>query len=70
MSYQLATLTGAGWAATAAGAHTPTAYFRATYYSAGIITLSPQRPALPLGRTQYYTIHCCNCGSHTQMVCV
>lgn len=43
MSYQLATLTGTGWVVTAAGTHTPTAYFRATYYSAGIITLSPQR---------------------------
>lgn len=43
MSYQLATLAGAGWVASAAGAHTPTAYFRATYYSARIITLSPQR---------------------------
>lgn len=38
---------GAGWVATAAGAHTLTAYFRATYYSAVIITLSPQRQRCP-----------------------
>lgn len=55
----MATLTGARWVATAAGAHTPTAYFRVTYYVAGIITLSPQRQRCPSAEpntTQYIAV--------------